>query len=205
MSGLKKTFRRFFRRSDGNATIEFVILFPGIMTLFLMGFEAGFLMVRNVSLERAVDIAVRDVRLGNLSADGEVPGHDAIKRNICANVIAISDCFNTVKVEVLPVMSTPGNILVTLGGQVRCVDRSAPEEIQQGVGNFNVGTENQLMLLHVCATVDPLFPTSRVGVGLVVDPFGNEAIVATTAFVNEPGTRFISGAGASFGGEDDEG
>ena len=62
MRTLKKTFADFRSRQDGSATIEFVILFPGIMTLFLMGFEAGYYMVRNVALERAVDIAIFTAR-----------------------------------------------------------------------------------------------------------------------------------------------
>ena len=216
MSVVGQIFRRFMRRSDGNATIEFAILFPGIMTLFLMGFEAGFLMVRNVSLERAVDITVRDVRLGNLSADGEIPGHDAIKRSICDNVIAVSDCLDTVKVEMVSVPNTPGSVQGALSGRIECIDRSAPEEDQAEVGTFDVGLENEMMVMHVCATTNPLFPTSRLGVGLIVDGQGNEAILATTAFVNEPGARFIpgteddvdsggtDGGGFGAGGNDDD-
>lgn len=60
-------FSGFADRQDGSATIEFVILFPGLMMLFLMGFEAGYYMVRNVSLERAVDMTVRDVRRRTVS------------------------------------------------------------------------------------------------------------------------------------------
>jgi len=34
-------FARFRRGQDGNATIEFVFLFPAFIFLFLTGFEAG--------------------------------------------------------------------------------------------------------------------------------------------------------------------
>ena len=49
-----------------------------------------------------------------------------------------------------------------------------------------------MMMVRVCALSKPLFPTTGIGVGMQVDGDGNYAIVATTAFVNEPGNRGIA-------------
>jgi len=47
-------------------------------------------------------------------------------------------------------------------------------------------------MVRVCALSKPLFPTTGFGVGMQVDPDGNYAMVATTAFVNEPGNRTVA-------------
>ncbi len=198
MRVLCKKFRKFRGKEDGNATIEFVFLFPALIMLFLTGFEAGYYMVRNVMLERAVDIAVRDVRLG-----GNVPSYDELKANICNETSIIADCMNTLMVSMEPVLPTPGSVQAIANSPTRCVDRSSDDDEQQG--NYGLGLQNQAMLINVCALSQPLFPTTGLGVGMAVDGEGNYAIVAKAAFVNEPGTRALnngscSGTGGCTGG-----
>ena len=113
--------RRFRRKQDGNASIEFVILFPAFMFLFLTGFEAGYYMVRNVALERAVDIAVRDVRLHNGNASGQVTGFAELKKRICDEAGIIPDCMRTVQVELQPIPRGVGSVNNVTGGVVRLV------------------------------------------------------------------------------------
>ncbi|WP_413716949.1 TadE/TadG family type IV pilus assembly protein [Silicimonas sp. MF1-12-2] len=180
---------------NGNATIEFVVLFPAFVFLFLTGFEAGYYMVRSMALERAVDVAIRDVRLGNSS--GQVPGYAALKRRICEEVSVIPDCMQSVQVELQPVPNSPGAVASVAGDTIRCVDRNAPPNTNQQ-GAYDAGSANQMMLVRVCALSEPLFPTTGIGVGMRVDGQGNYAIVTTTAFVNEPGARVI-GSGSSGG------
>jgi uncharacterized membrane protein YgcG len=199
MPSVVSKFRKYRDNQDGNATIEFVILFPAFIFLFLTGFEAGYYMVRNVALERAVDVAIRDVRLGNGSTPGQVPGFAALKRRICDEAGIIPDCMRTVQVELQPIPRTPGGVASVAGGSVRCIDLDAPPNTNQQ-GTYNIGSENQMMLVRVCALSQPLFPTTGIGVGMKVDGRGNYAIVSTTAFVNEPGTRSISPSGAGGGG-----
>ena len=188
--------RRFRRKQDGNASIEFVILFPAFMFLFLTGFEAGYYMVRNVALERAVDIAVRDVRLGNGNASGQVPGFAALKKRICDEAGIIPDCMRTVQVELQPIPRGVGSVNNVTGGVVRCIDADAPPNTTQQ-GAFDIGAQNQMMLVRVCAISQPLFPTTGIGVGMRMDQKGNYAIVAATAFVNEPGQRSVGTGGAN--------
>lgn len=186
MSGLSRKYKAFARKQDGNATIEFVFLFPMFIGLFLMGFESGYYMVRNVMLERAVDVAVRDVRLGN----GRVPEFRDLKERICAQAGILPDCVNSLQIEMQPVNIVPGGT-DPVKTPAKCVDKLSTEDPRTGT-TYEVGRENQMMIVRVCALSQPLFPSTGIGVGLRVDAEGNYAMVATTAFVNEPGNRAIA-------------
>lgn len=180
---MKRFLSTVGRSEDGNATIEFVFLFPIFMFLFTVGFEAGLYMVRNVMLERGVNIAVRDVRLGN----GRVPDFDALRTNICANAGPIPDCANRLQIEMRSIPITPGGI-AAVQGSARCVDRQSTDSALTGTV-FDVGAENEMMIVRACLLSQPIFPSTALGVGLGVDAEGNYAMVATTGFVNEPGNR----------------
>jgi hypothetical protein len=186
--------RHFRRAENGNATIEFVLLFPMIMFLFLTGFESGYYMVRNVMVERAVDIAVRDVRLGGT----KVPDLISLKKSICANAGILPDCVNSLQIELAPVSMAPGAIAAE-AGPIRCIDKSSNVDPSTAT-NYSIGNENEMMLVRVCALMEPLFPTTRLGMGMKADSQGNYAIVATAAFVNEPGQRTINDTTTTSGG-----
>ena len=186
MSSLSKNDQSFIEDQEGTATIEFVFLFPVFISLFLMGFESGYYMVRNVMLERAVDVAVRDVRLGN----GRVPEFEALKDKICRQAAMIPDCMKSVQIEMQPVAISPGGTAVMVG-PTKCVDRASTEDSLTGT-TYDAGQENEMMIVRVCALSKPLFPSTGIGVGMKVDAEGNYAIVATTAFVNEPGNRAVA-------------
>lgn len=191
MKRVLNKFRAFRGDQDGNATIEFVILFPAFMFLFLTGFEAGYYMVRNVALERAVDIAVRDVRLGNGTGQGNVPGYAELKQRICDKTMIIPDCMATMKVELTPIDVGQGNVAAATAGGRKCIDADAPPDVNQD-GAYDIGTANKMMLVRVCSITQPLFPTTGIGVGMKIDNHGNYAIVASNSFVNEPGNRSMA-------------
>jgi len=180
-----RRFRAFKKRETGNASIEFVFLFPVFIFLFLTGFEAGYYMVRNVFLERAVDVAVRDVRLGT----GEADDFDEMRSRICDQARIIPDCLNAVQIEMQSVAITPG-ATTPLRSPARCVDRESSDDASAHT-NFGLGGENEMMMVRVCVLAEPLFPSTGIGVGLSVDNQGNYALVATSAFVNEPGSRAL--------------
>lgn len=196
MSIYRNRLRAFRKEQDGNATIEFVVLFPAFVFLFLTGFESGYYMVRNVMLERAVDVAVRDVRLGN----GKVPQFAALKERICEQATIIPDCKNSIQIEMQNIAIAPGGT-AAVRTAAKCVDHLSTEDSITGT-TYDVGEQNQMMMVRVCALSKPLFPTTGIGVGMQVDSLGNYALVATTAFVNEPGNRGMAtyNSGAPMGG-----
>ncbi|MEE9388827.1 MAG: TadE family protein [Paracoccaceae bacterium] len=170
------TARRALRREDGNSTIEFVILFPALMTLFLVVFETGLLMTRGVMLDRAVDISMRQLRLGTLSP----MTHDGLRDSICANTVIIPDCDNVVLIELRKIST---DTWTPLSGATTCVDRD--EDIQP-VLDFESGIQNDMMLVRVCAVLDPFFPGTGLAAQMQLDDTGGYALVAMSAYVNEP-------------------
>ncbi|WP_428687944.1 TadE/TadG family type IV pilus assembly protein [Roseibium sp.] len=191
MSSLVKIYRKFKEQQDGNSSIEFVFLFPAVMFIFLMGFEAGYYMVRNAMLERALDVAVRDVRLGN----GNIPDYAALKTRLCDEVGIVDDCDETLQIELKPVAIQPG-ALAAVSSDARCIDTNSAADPLTGT-TYNVGQINNMMMVRACLLAKPLFPTTGIGAGMSMDGEGHYALVATSAFVNEPGKRGIVGANTS--------
>lgn len=169
-------FRRFAGAETGSATVEFVIIFPLFMTLFISSFESGMLMTRHVILERALDIAVRDVRLST----GEEYSHAELKQMICDRADLIPDCSNQLKLEM--VARDPSS-WVDLPQGVDCVDRSDPGLPSR---NFQNGVSHQLMILRACILLDPFFPSSGLGLYLPRESGDAYALVSTSVFVMEP-------------------
>lgn len=175
------SLHRFRKNEDGVVTMEFMLWFPVFFLLFLSSIEAAFVLARNIMLERGLDIAVRDVRLGigNMT-------HDAVKQKVCENAIIIPNCVNSVRMEMKPVSTTTWSPLTNRG---QCTDRSVPfDPADTSIYDPN-GTDNQLMLVRVCLLANPIFPTTGVGLQLPVDAQGDYALIASSAFVNEPTGR----------------
>lgn len=173
---MKKGLRRFAHDEDGLVSAEFMVIFPLFMALMVMSLELSLITLRHTMLERGLDMAVRDVRLGT----GTAPTHDAIKQRICDEAYVISNCAENVRLEMVP---TDMRNLTTLGGTVQCTDK---EETGAPVLSFTPGQQNQLMFLRACAKYDPIFPTWQLARALSRDASGQIAIVAMSAFVQEP-------------------
>lgn len=168
--------KRLWRREDGSATVEFCILFPAFIVVFVSAVDAGVLTMRQMMLDRAVDVAVRGLRLGMWLPLTQ----EDLKTQICAYTAIIPDCQDSILVE-LQRVSTDDWIMPTAATE--CVDRD--EDIQP-VTTFVAGDSGDMMLVRVCAILDPLFPTTGIGLQLPKDASGGYALVARSAFVNEP-------------------
>ncbi len=113
MSRVRLRAARAAREEDGTATIPFIIFLPFFMILVISSLEMGILMLRHVMLERALDISVRDLRLGTFTGD-----YDDFKQNICDRAAVIPDCMNALVVELRPVSTTTWEPL-ELGSDLR--------------------------------------------------------------------------------------
>lgn len=165
------------RKEDGTSTVEFVIVFPLLMIIFLMAFESGMVMIRNIMLERSVDMVMRELRLSRWPN----PTHDLIKEQICRNTVVFPGCRDTIIVNLQPVDMVTWDIPTT---PIPCVDRSQnlnPAPV------WNTSEDpHQVMLVRACIAVSAMFPTTGIGLNMVPDGSGDYWLTAVSAFVNEP-------------------
>lgn len=170
--------RRHVLREDGAATIGMVLMLPMFMYVFMASFEIGLYMTRLTLLERAMDIAARDIRLGKLTD----PTHDNIKALVCANASMVPECLTTLKLSLERVETTTWTLPAT---QATCVNRA--EEVDPVTALDSNPTERKvLMIMRGCVIADALFPSIGVAAALPLDGEGGYKLIATSAFLNEP-------------------
>ncbi len=174
---LRRNCGRVRSNEDGSATIEFVFMVPLLFTIFFMAIEAGVLQLRQIMLERALDITIRDLRVG---AMGDSPAFADVRDAVCDNAFLIPDCHANFSLELTPVdlrnWTAPDFSMA-------CVDRET--EITP-VNLFTQGGSVQPTLVRACLIVDLIFPTSRMGLQLATDPQGGFELFATSFYINEP-------------------
>lgn len=178
---IETMLRRFKDCENGVVTVEFVIIFPVFFAFFLMTFESGMVSLRHFALERAVDVAVRDVRIGAIP----VPSQDSLRTRICSYAGLLPDCENQLQIEMI---RRDLRNWVNVPTEVRCIDRGAAV---QPVVNFTTINNNELIFLRACIRLDPVMPTTGLGRTIVEANSGSAAggsyaLVTTTAFVVEP-------------------
>lgn len=172
----RNLLRRFKQDETGTASLEFVLVAPFFLGIMIFSIEMGFVTMRATFLERGLDMAVREVRLGT----GTAPQHDDIKQIICDNSVIINDCENNLRLEM---RSADIRNFNTLDAEADCTDQAEPAKPLRA---FVPGQQNELMLLRACLKFRPLFPAGMLGSKLIGDGGGQASLIATTAFVQEP-------------------
>ncbi len=179
-SKLRLWLRHLRKNEDGNSTIQFVMMFPLFLTLFLSSFEFGIMMLRQTFLERSVDSVVRELRLGQFTN----PTHETIRTEICNRAPILPDCMETLLVEMRIVSTVTWTPLAT---DVVCKDKDIDINVTPpGPGFVNVGSSNEMVLVRACSVFQPIFPTTTLGLSLKRTDLGGYALAANSAFVNEP-------------------
>jgi hypothetical protein len=177
MTRLRTALAQFLRHDQsGSSTVEFVLVFPAFILIFISSFEAAMLMTRQVMLDRAIDMSVRDLRLGT----GTLMTHGMVRNKICNDARLLPDCRNSLLVELTRVSMATYAMPAT---GTPCIDKI---NAITPVTAFANGAVNELMLIRVCYAVAPFFPTSGLGLELTKDTEGMLYMTAVSAFVNEP-------------------
>ena len=176
MKKLANACAAFRREEDGNMTVDFAIALPTAFLFAAATFETGMIGLRDMMLERGVDVTVRDVRIGVLPD----PDHGTLVTAICDNAMIIPDCENQLKLEM--VRNDIRNY-TPMGSQPDCVDRA---ETGTPLINWANGGNNELMILRACSLFDPILPTAKIGASIPKQSEGAYALVATSSFVLEP-------------------
>ena len=181
--------RRLARREDGTATVEFVILFPAFVLVLVNAIEASVLMTRAGLLDRGLDMAVRELRLGT----EDPPGFEAFRTMVCDRAALITGCQEGLQIELRRVGTTSWDLLED---EALCRDRREEIEplVEDDPAHYATGAASELMMVRACLVVDPLVPNLGLGAILPTDPSGGYRLISVSAFVQEPGRS--SGAGA---------
>lgn len=178
LSSACRLIRRFRKDTNATVTVEFAILMPLFFMLLTSTVELGMVVLRQSQLERALDIAVRDIRL----TTGAAPQHDTVRDQICEISGFIDNCSTSLRLELVQLdpFAWAG-----VSEQPDCI--SKPEDIQPVRGFSNDGASNDLMLIRACMRFKPLFSSWGFGEDLATaDPEGLVSLVAVSAFVQEP-------------------
>ncbi|SFI49369.1 TadE/TadG family type IV pilus assembly protein [Celeribacter neptunius] len=177
-SRLHQLFRRHGCDEEGSATVEFAMVFPIFAYMIMGGYEIGYYTVSASMLDRGLDLAVRDVRLGNMPNVTLTN----LKSATCEYARYVRNCEENIHIALEPVDANnfqhPTHIAV-------CLDRTA--DVTPAT-TFTDGGENELMLVRACVNVDPIFPTTWLGSTLQKTPGSGYALISTSGFVNEPNT-----------------
>jgi Flp pilus assembly protein TadG len=172
-----RVLTRFLRRDErGTATVEFAIIFPLIIAVFMSSFEVAMLTAKYTMMERALDITIRELRL---NANTPLSESD-VKDRICNETLLIPDCRSTIVVEMTQINPPVWNWPST---RAACADRindTLP------VVNYTQAQANRLVLVRLCTIVDPWFPLTGLGMALTKDASGGFQMTTASAFVAEP-------------------
>lgn len=178
LKSLLRSARKFNRGEDGSSTIEFVILFPVFASILMGGYEIGYYTVSSTMLDRGLDMAVRDIRLGKTSN----VTLETLKTDVCEYAIYVDNCEENIHIALEPVTADG---FVEPSSYAQCLDRDAAVA---PATTFTDGEENELMLVRACVLVDPIFPTTWLGAALEATEGAGYAMASTSGFVNEPNT-----------------
>lgn len=167
--------RRFLVDETGAATLEFVCCVPLLLLTIFQVVEVGIITTRTMLLERGVDVAVRDLRLG-ITPDMT---HAKLKDLVCDGALALGGCRQNLILEVVefdPAAAYPQN-------SPNCIDRTGT---LNPTISFDAGDRGKLMFVRACVVIDVLFPTVGVGLALPKDSSGGFQLISYSAFMNEP-------------------
>ncbi len=172
MTNLLQRLRLFRKNEEGYSSLEFVLVASTFLTGFFWIFEMGLLLTKEIMLERAVDMTVRELRLFS----SPLFTHDYIKQKICDRALLLDDCDSSLLLE-LEVL----DLNVGFTTPIACVDK---ENDITPVTTWEPGQRNEIVYMRACVVVFPMLSqafamfddTAVTGIELFAD----------TAFVNEP-------------------
>ncbi len=189
LTNLRARSALWLAEERGNLTVEFVMIMPIAVAVFLASVEASVVTLRKTYLDRALDMTMRELRLGKIPS----PTRQILKQKICDRMIMVDDCEEnlTLELNVHNTASAVGNDIPLNVPSLSslCIDRNSAVE---PVVNFVPGAANDMVLVRACLLQSIVFPTtagqlttsSTITVGDTVNE--KYQLISTTAFVNEP-------------------
>ncbi|RYE94669.1 MAG: pilus assembly protein [Oxalobacteraceae bacterium] len=168
--------KRLRRDTRGAAAVEFAMVVPLLLALIFSTIEAGWVMLQSIMLDRALDMTVRELRIGSFSN----PTQAEMRRRVCERAMVLTGCEASLALELIPITNGQASYPTD---DVRCINRSssiAP------VLRFNGGARAEIVFIRACFVVSPLTPGLGLALALSRDESGTIRLVSKSAFINEP-------------------
>jgi len=170
------TLARLLRRDRrGAAAVEFALVVPVLLAVIFSTLEAGWVMLQSIMLDRALDMTVRELRIGSFVN----PTQAQMRERVCERALILADCNRTLALELLPIVN-PADYPAD---SARCVNRSSTIE---PVLRFNAGVRSDIVFVRACYVVSPITPGMGLALALSKDSTGAVRLVSKSAFANEP-------------------
>lgn len=182
-------FRRAGSEENGGATVEFVIVFPLLIAIVLSMFESGWLMTKYMMLDRGVDKAMREVKLGMITGGTQAEIQTNILNRICDYSEILQDCETELRIE-MGVINSDGSTTVDANfprNQADCHSRDPGVVIDPVMtANQNHLGRSEVVVVRACMLVDPIMPGIGLGAWLPKAEGGGHQMVSYGVFRNEP-------------------
>ncbi|SDW18766.1 TadE/TadG family type IV pilus assembly protein [Litoreibacter albidus] len=178
-SRMLRLWRRIMGREDGNAAVEFAIIFPIFILAFLSIFELAMIMTRYMMFDRALDVTVRQIRLSENRNFTPLQ----VKTLLCSQTVILRNhCMDDLRLEMHRLDADES---WTFGyNDADCHDE--PIEIDP-VREFSTGEANDVLFIRGCMAMEPLFPTMAFGDFLIRNSSDNKLyMMASSAISVEP-------------------
>lgn len=166
---------RFVRSDGASSAIEFAVIAPVLLAIVFSTFEFGWTVIQKNLLDRAVDLSIRSIRVGDASAPKTMTD---LRTNVCAKTILLKDCAKSLIIEMTDITNSAVPTSAT-----PCINKSSKIE---PVVNFTPGGRGSIMYVRFCWTTKPISPLIGLAALSPTDGKGNYFIISASAFVNEP-------------------
>ncbi len=173
---LLSQLRRFRIARSGTTAVEFALIAPLFLGMTFTTFEAGGLLIRSMMLDRALDKAVRTVRVkGGVTTITQTQFRDSV----CSGLLMFSSgCAQRLTVEMTVIKSASSFPSTAM----TCVSKTAPNPTV----NYATGARSDMVYVRTCLAVDPMLPIVATGLGLPRNESGQFSVMASGGFMNEP-------------------
>lgn len=170
--------RSLMSDDSGVSAIEFGILAPIFLSLFFGIFEIGHIFTKVGMMDHAMQKAAKQVYIGK-AANGSVT-HADLEQIICDNMFfSGSNCTNNLNLELIEI----SDLSDIPASSAECQDEVLNIN---PVVKFNPGAANTTVFMRACMMTSVLTPGVAYGMNLSLADSGKFALVASTAFKNEP-------------------
>lgn len=149
---------------------------PLFFALVFSVLETGWIMTQTVMLERSLERTVRQLRVGGTGAPKT---YDSFVTRLCDTTLVIPNCRNRILVEMFVVRQASD----FPADNARCVNTTAPGATPV----YRPENRSDVLFVRACVVVDPMTPGIGVALALPRDPERGFRVVASSAYMNEPG------------------